>query len=88
MKVRELIAALSKLDPELAVVMWQQDEPPGDYEVNRVDTKQMKPDGSLGPTWSVWHDAYLDGDEVAYLYPDRRLATIDGEILGDQRELT
>lgn len=74
------MAKLSKLDPDLPVVMWQQDEPPGDFEVNRVDTKDMCHSDELGPQWSVWHDG--TGQRVAYLYPDRRLATIDGEIVG------
>jgi len=72
MKVRELMAALSKLDADLPVVMWQQDEPPGDFEVNRINTKRMEHDPSLTPQWSVWHDVYgQGGTEVAYLYPDR-----------------
>lgn len=98
MNVRELIEKLSRLDPELPVVMQQNDEPlGGGYEVLAVDVIAGQPDGLYHATapaygcraWDspqVW-DTYEGDSEVVLLGSDKPWQpTIDGELA--PRELT
>lgn len=92
MNVGELIAQLSKLDPNLPVVMEMTDEPPGDYEASevRVESYCRERETSFMSSWrwpTLWHEPeYAFGRceparAVAYLsFNPPWKPTIDGEI--------
>lgn len=92
MNVGELIAQLSKLDPNLPVVMEMTDEPPGDYEASevRVESYCRQRDSWISSPWlwpTIWHEAEYSFDRcdpaqpVAYLsFNPPWKPTIDGEI--------
>lgn len=84
MNVGELIRQLSKLDPDLPVVMAQEDEPVGNYEVLAVDERSMHPDKTFTLDPAAWHDSCwtpeLPPQQVAFLGRDRPyLPVIDAE---------
>lgn len=98
MNVRELIEKLSRLDPEMVVLMEQSDDPLGQYEVLDVTVTPGKPDKLYhrtaptygGRTWTspqVW--STWDGGDVPVVLlgsdPPWQ-PTIDGEIA--PREIT
>lgn len=67
MTAGQLIAALSKVDPDTPVVMSQEDEPCGDYGVRAVEFVDMQreplyADGAWG--FDTWH-----GCEARYPTP-------------------
>lgn len=91
MNVRELMAKLSRLDPDLPVVMSQEDEPPGCYEVNDVDLTTMchraRYRYSSSDVWSGYSspsDRLRDDEEprtVVFLGPESpQPLTVDGEV--------
>lgn len=85
MNVGELIQRLQKLDLELPVVMGQEDEPVGDYEVLDVDVRPMHPDKTFRSNPSAWHsDTYKPTTPprpVVFLGRDRSyLPVIDAEV--------
>lgn len=98
MNVRELMEKLSRLNPDLPVVMQQSDEPLGNYEVLDVEVVPGKPHSMYhasapSPSGRVWDypqvwDTYEGGDtEVVLLGSDKPWQpTIDGELV--HRELT
>lgn len=98
MNVRELIEKLSRVDPDLPVVMQQCDEPlGGGYEVLDVSVIAGQPDRLYhataprygGRAWDypqVW-DTYEGDSQVVMLGSDKPWRPIiDGELA--QRELT
>lgn len=88
MNVGQLIAQLTKFDPDTPVVMQMTDEPPGDYEVAEVRTASYCHERPCPPGhqyWSIWHaDQYRDCDPpqpVAFLsFDPPRHETIDAEM--------
>lgn len=83
--VGELIQRLQKLDLELPVVMAQEDEPVGCYEVLDVDERTMHPDKTFTRDPTAWHDSCytpeLPPQQVAFLGRDRPyLPVIDVEV--------
>jgi hypothetical protein len=98
MNVGELIAKLSRLDPNLPVLMQQSDDPLGDYEVLDVSVVPGKPDDLYhrtavprhgGRPWDyqqVWH-TYERGDiEVVLLGSEKPWQpVVDAEVV--QREI-
>lgn len=97
MNVGELMAKLSKLDPNLTVLMEQNNEPLGQYEVLDVSVELGKPDRLYhatastygGRVWEypqVWHTYEGEGTEVVLLGSEKPWQpTIDAVV--EQRAL-